>query len=146
MAGFSLREPLDPQPVRRKRAGGAAVAVWPHGLCYANELWGGSRNSYRLVSDSNYDWGQGLPELAQWGRQHHVAALDVWYFGSDPRLAALTRRERQVLELAVAGKVVAEGAGALAYAALEQLEPGPVTVAVVSGVNIDPKLLASLLS
>jgi threonine dehydratase len=42
--------------------------------------------------------------------------------------------------------VVAEGAGALAYAALEQVEPGLPTVAVVSGGNIDPKLLASLLS
>jgi threonine dehydratase len=41
---------------------------------------------------------------------------------------------------------VAEGAGALAYAALEQLEPGPPTVVVVSGGNIDPALLASLLS
>ncbi len=68
--------------------GGAAVAVWPHGLCYANELWGGSRHSYRLMSDSNYDWGQGLPELAQWGRKHGIASLDVWYFGSDPALAA----------------------------------------------------------
>jgi len=41
---------------------------------------------------------------------------------------------------------VAEGAGALTYAALEQLKPGPSTVAVVSGGNIDPKLLASLLT
>jgi threonine dehydratase len=51
-----------------------------------------------------------------------------------------------VPELASTAKVVAEGAGALAYAALEQLEPGPLTVAVVSGGNIDPHLLASLLS
>jgi threonine dehydratase len=41
---------------------------------------------------------------------------------------------------------VAEGAGALAYAALQQLEPGPSTVAIVSGGNIDPRLLADLLS
>src|SRR5207245_1609498 len=40
----------------------ACVAVWPHGLCYVNELWGGRRAGYRLVGDSNYDWGQGLPE------------------------------------------------------------------------------------
>jgi threonine dehydratase len=57
------------------------------------------------------------------------------------------RRLRSAIpELAVAAKVIAEGAGALTYAALEQLQPGPVTVAVVSGGNIDPKLLASLLS
>jgi threonine dehydratase len=66
--------------------------------------------------------------------------VDHWLTVPEPRLRAA------IPELAVAGKVVAEGAGALAYAALEQLEPGPVTVAVVSGGNIDPKLLATLLS
>jgi threonine dehydratase len=34
----------------------------------------------------------------------------------------------------------------LTFAALEQLEPGPRTAAVVSGGNIDPRLLAELLS
>ena len=65
--------------------------------------------------------------------------VDRWLTVPEPRLRAA------IAELAVAGKVVAEGAGALAYAALEQLPPGPATVAVVSGGNIDPKLLASLL-
>ena len=66
--------------------------------------------------------------------------VDRWLTVPEPRLRAA------VPELAVAGKVVAEGAGALAFAALEQLTPGPTTVAIVSGGNIDPKLLASLLS
>jgi threonine dehydratase len=66
--------------------------------------------------------------------------VDRWLTVPEPRLRAA------IPELAVAGKVVAEGAGALTYAALEQLPPGPRTVAVVSGGNIDPKLLASLLS
>jgi threonine dehydratase len=66
--------------------------------------------------------------------------VDRWLTVPEPRLRAA------IPELAMAGKVVAEGAGALAYAALEQLPPGPTTVAVVSGGNIDPKLLASLLS
>jgi len=66
--------------------------------------------------------------------------VDRWLTVPEPRLRSA------IPELAVAGKVVAEGAGALAYAALEQLPPGPETVAVVSGGNIDPKLLASLLS
>jgi threonine dehydratase len=66
--------------------------------------------------------------------------VDRWITVPEPRLRTA------IPELAVAGKVVAEGAGALAYAALEQLEPGPETVAVVSGGNIDPKLLASFLS
>ena len=57
-----------------------------------------------------------------------------------------TKLRAAVGPLAVAAKVVAEGAGALTFAALEQLEPGPRTVAVTSGGNIDRVLLASLLS
>lgn len=66
--------------------------------------------------------------------------VDRWLTVPEPRLLAA------VPQLASAAKVVAEGAGALTYAALEQLEPGPRTAAVVSGGNIDPKLLATLLS
>ena len=65
--------------------------------------------------------------------------VDRWITVPEPRLRAA------IPEMASAAKVVAEGAGALAYAALEQLEPGRVTVAVVSGGNIDTMLLASLL-
>jgi threonine dehydratase len=66
--------------------------------------------------------------------------VDRWLVVPEPRLRTA------VGEVASAAKVVAEGAGALAYAALEQLTPGPVTVAIVSGGNIDPALLADLLS
>ena len=66
--------------------------------------------------------------------------VDRWLVVPEPRLKAA------IPELAAKAKVVAEGAGALAYAALEQLPPGPTTVAVVSGGNIDPALLASLLA
>lgn len=72
--------------------------------------------------------------------EHLRTAVDRWLIVPEPRLRTA------IPQLASAAKVVAEGAGALTYAALEQLEPGPVTVAVVSGGNIDPKLLASLLS
>ncbi len=63
---------------------GEAVAVWPHGLCYANELWGGTENAYLRLSDSNFDWGQGLKELERWREKRNLAELDVWYFGTDP--------------------------------------------------------------
>ncbi|GAC1505668.1 MAG: threonine/serine dehydratase [Candidatus Dormibacteraceae bacterium] len=65
--------------------------------------------------------------------------VDRWLTVPEPRLRAA------IPELASSAKIVAEGAGALAYAALEQLRPGPATVAVVSGGNIDPTILASLL-
>ncbi|HKW06420.1 MAG TPA: pyridoxal-phosphate dependent enzyme [Candidatus Dormibacteraeota bacterium] len=66
--------------------------------------------------------------------------VDRWLIVPEPRLKSA------IPELVASAKLVAEGAGALAYAALEQLPPGPTTVAVVSGGNIDPKLLAGLLS
>lgn len=75
-------------------------------------------------------------------RMHELlrARVDRWIIVPETRLRAA------VAELAMAAKVVAEGAGALAYAALAQLEPGPVTACVVSGGNIDPAVLALLLT
>jgi threonine dehydratase len=66
--------------------------------------------------------------------------VDRWLLVPEARLRAA------VVELATGVKVVAEGAGALAYAAREQLPAGPPTVAVVSGGNIAPRLLAELLA
>ncbi|HXT58760.1 MAG TPA: glycosyltransferase family 39 protein [Pirellulales bacterium] len=62
----------------------SACQVWPHGLCYTNELWGGVSQGYLCLSDSNYDWGQGVKELARWRREQGLPQLDVWYFGTDP--------------------------------------------------------------
>jgi hypothetical protein len=65
------------------------VDVWPNGLCYTNEAWGDTSRGYLYVSESNYDWGQGLKELENWRRQKELATLDVWYFGADPDLNRL---------------------------------------------------------
>mgnify|MGYP006273370671 CR=1 FL=1 len=43
-----------------------AAMVWPDALRFVNPFWGGIRDGYRAVSDSNYDWGQGMPELERW--------------------------------------------------------------------------------
>ncbi|HWG45436.1 MAG TPA: hypothetical protein VN688_21920 [Gemmataceae bacterium] len=67
----------------------ASLSVWPHALCYTNELWGGTSNGYRCLSDSNYDWGQGLKELAQWQDAHQVRDLHVLYYGTDTSLRQL---------------------------------------------------------
>jgi len=66
-----------------------AWVVWPNGICHTNELWGGTKNGYLALSDSNYDWGQGLKELAAWQRNHNQSPLNVWYFGKDPLLAEM---------------------------------------------------------
>src|SRR5262249_23981655 len=73
----------------------AAVAVWPRGLCYANELWGGTARAYRHVGDSNYDWGQGLKELDRWQRRHGLATLHVGAVG--PQMSFRKRPMRPVL-------------------------------------------------
>ncbi len=65
--------------------------------------------------------------------------IDEWVIVPESRLKPM------IGELAARAKVVAEGAGVLAYASLEQLEPGPITVAVVSGGNLAPALLAECL-
>lgn len=58
--------------------------TWPNGLCYVNELWGSPDSGYRLLSDSNFDWGQGLVELEAWANEHGMSRMAVWYFGTDP--------------------------------------------------------------
>ena len=71
-----------------------ALALWyaggtllqhPHHLAYFNEIGGGPRNGWRLLVDSNLDWGQDLKRLADWTRANHVEKLKLSYFGSaDP--------------------------------------------------------------
>jgi threonine dehydratase len=68
------------------------------------------------------------------------SAVDRWIGVSEADLRAT------VAELAIRHKVVAEGAGALAYAAAVQLADSEPTVAVISGANIDRARLAELLS
>jgi len=69
-----------------------------------------------------------------------AGCVDYWVTVPEARL------REAVVELALTGKVVAEGAGALAYAALDSLEARPHTVALVSGGNIAADLLGELLT
>jgi dolichyl-phosphate-mannose-protein mannosyltransferase len=79
---------------------GSLFCVWPQALCYVNELYGGTANGYRLVSDANYDWGQGLLELAHW-QETHGTKLDVWHYGTDPRLEQWSLRALPVLQMPI---------------------------------------------
>jgi len=77
-----------------------AVRAWPDGLTFVNELWGGSDRAHELVSDSNYDWGQGLPALrASVGTGEAIA---VWYWGSDPAIREAPFQPIDVRSLAAA--------------------------------------------
>jgi hypothetical protein len=66
--------------------GATSAWVWPHGLCYLNQFSGGVNAAPDRVSDSNCDWGQGLPDLIAWYRANGEPAIAVWYFGSDPAI------------------------------------------------------------
>jgi hypothetical protein len=65
----------------------SAWSLWPDALVFVNRFWGGSAAGYRLVSDSDYDWGQGIPALRRWRAEHDITPLSLWYFGTDPRAA-----------------------------------------------------------
>ncbi len=61
------------------------LRVHPHYLAYFNELGGGPGNGYRLLVDSNLDWGQDLKGLKAWMDARGVSRIKLSYFGSaDP--------------------------------------------------------------
>ena len=55
-----------------------SLFVWPDYIPYFNSLAGG--RGWRILSDSNVDWGQDLPALADW-RQAQDRPLKLSYFG-----------------------------------------------------------------
>jgi hypothetical protein len=60
----------------------SAIAVAPHYLSYFNVFAGGPSQGYRLLVDSNLDWGQDLPALAEALEEVGAARPVVAYFGS----------------------------------------------------------------
>jgi hypothetical protein len=61
------------------------VIAYPDYLAFFNVLSGGSRGGFKLLSDSNLDWGQELKRLADWRKDHDDRPLYLSYFGTaDP--------------------------------------------------------------
>jgi hypothetical protein len=60
------------------------VAAFPHYIPFFNLASGGARGGFALLGDSNLDWGQDLPLLAQWQRDHADEDLYLAYFGTTP--------------------------------------------------------------
>ena len=48
----------------------SALLVFPNSMAYANEAWGGPKNTYKLLSDANVDWGQQLIQVKSWVDKH----------------------------------------------------------------------------
>ena len=65
-----------------------------HYLAFFNVFAGGSRGGIELLADSNLDWGQDLPLLAEWRRRHDDRPLFLSYFGTaDPGFYGITRTD-----------------------------------------------------
>jgi hypothetical protein len=57
--------------------------IYPNHLSYFSAVAGGPSRGYNLLDDSNIDWGQDLPALAAWQRDHPDAQpLYLAYFGT----------------------------------------------------------------
>jgi hypothetical protein len=82
---------------RANRIGVAAVCLigvglavetyraFPHFVPFFNAAAGGWRGGLELLGDSNLDWGQDLPLLAEWQRRNGGRRLYLCYFGrADP--------------------------------------------------------------
>ena len=69
-----------------------AVALWihPHYLSYFNPIAGGPANGYRVLIDSNVDWGQDLLRLRRWMAETGVDSVRLGWFGTaDPTYYAI---------------------------------------------------------
>jgi hypothetical protein len=61
-----------------------SLAAFPNFIPFFNLAAGGVRGGLDLLSDSNIDWGQDLPLLAEWQRHHEQTPLYLCYFGTAP--------------------------------------------------------------
>jgi hypothetical protein len=60
----------------------ATVCVYPHFLAYFNPIGGGPENGWRILADSNVDWGQDLKGLRVWMDREGVGRVRLSWFGS----------------------------------------------------------------
>lgn len=59
----------------------STFSSYPHFLTYFNEIVG-KENGYKIVVDSNLDWGQGLPSLKKYLENNNIKDYQLAYFGS----------------------------------------------------------------
>lgn len=58
------------------------LSAWPNYVAYFNTLAGPTAVRWQLLSDSNVDWGQDLPALAEWQKANPQQPLHLSYFGT----------------------------------------------------------------
>ena len=60
---------------------GGTLLAFPHFISYANELTFGQKQF--LLTDSNVDWGQSLPDVFSYMQKNNIQKLNFSYFGRD---------------------------------------------------------------
>lgn len=55
----------------------SSIRVFPNYLTYANEMWGGPAKTYKILTNSNVDWGQQLKATKEYLDRHNVK--DCWF-------------------------------------------------------------------
>ncbi|MGC2636845.1 MAG: glycosyltransferase family 39 protein [Acidobacteriaceae bacterium] len=48
----------------------SSLLTYPNQIAYANEAWGGAKNTHNLLSDANVDWAQQLYQVKAWQDRH----------------------------------------------------------------------------
>ncbi|MGK2849188.1 MAG: ArnT family glycosyltransferase [Minisyncoccota bacterium] len=66
------------------------ILTYPGYLSYFNPIVGGSKNGYRYVTDSNYDWGQDLKNLSVFVERHNRCKTGTAY-SNEIKQCALTQ-------------------------------------------------------
>jgi hypothetical protein len=70
-----------------------SLSVAPHFLSFFNLLAGTPTKGYRLLVDSNIDWGQDLPALKDYMNREKIDTIDLAYFGRvDPAIYGIHYR------------------------------------------------------
>lgn len=59
-----------------------ALTIHPHFLAYFNVIGGGPQDGWRVLVDSNIDWGQDLKALKVWMAEEGVQHVRLSWFGS----------------------------------------------------------------
>lgn len=60
----------------------ATICIYPHFLAFFNAVGGGPEEGWRILADSNIDWGQDLKGLKAWMVQEDVDRVRLSWFGS----------------------------------------------------------------
>ncbi|HEX8089140.1 MAG TPA: glycosyltransferase family 39 protein [Blastocatellia bacterium] len=70
---------------------GGSLTTFPHYLAYFNELVGGPGGGYKVLVDSNLDWGQDLIGLREYMARENISSVRLSYIGTaDPCAYGIT--------------------------------------------------------